>query len=436
MNATRTAKKTTAEPKVAVKPAKPAATPGGTKDIITQTSPLWQVILKRLQKIGRTYGFQRAETPIIEEASLYENYYKDNSFLPAASFEAGGKTMAVRPTILPSILRSYIQHKVGEEHPLSKWMYCGNVMALDAATGKIISDYEFGFEVLGTFSHLAEAQTISAAWRLVQGLGLEESVLEINTLGEAECQEAYQEVLRGYLKDKKFELCDDCNELLAQRPLSVLRCNNLDCQVVIAEAPTILDYLDEASQKHFTSVLEALDELQVPYQLNPLHAGPAGAGRTSVIIKQKQGSRTTIIGEGYYHDSLIKQLTGKSAACFGFRGSLAVLEQAMAAADIHVQIESGTEVFLVPLGELASKRSLRLFQDLTAADVRVYDHFGSVGVKNQLKQAEENHSPIALIMGQKEAMDEMVILRDVKSGMQEVFSYDKIVIEVKKRLGK
>jgi hypothetical protein len=89
-----------------------------------------------------------------------------------------------------------------------------------------------------------------------------------------------------------------------------------------------------------------------------------------------------------------------------------------------------------PRLELAAKKSLRLFQDLLAAQVSVYDHFGDVGVKNQLKQAELYKSPIALIMGQKEAMDEMVILRDVKSGMQEIFSYDKIVIEVKKRLGK
>jgi histidyl-tRNA synthetase len=66
----------------------------------------------------------------------------------------------------------------------------------------------------------------------------------------------------------------------------------------------------------------------------------------------------------------------------------------------------------------------------------VYDHFGTEGVKNQLKAAQDCKAPIALIMGQKEAMDDMVILRDVKSGMQEVFSYDKIIDEVIKRLGK
>ena len=108
----------------------------------------------------------------------------------------------------------------------------------------------------------------------------------------------------------------------------------------------------------------------------------------------------------------------------------------MSEAKTIVAKETGSEVFLVPLGELASKKALRLFRDLIAQRILVYDHFGNAGVKNQLKAAQTNKAPIALIMGQKEAMDEMVILRDVKSGMQEIISYDKIVEEVKKRLGK
>jgi histidyl-tRNA synthetase len=106
----------------------------------------------------------------------------------------------------------------------------------------------------------------------------------------------------------------------------------------------------------------------------------------------------------------------------------------MELSEVEAKVENNSEVFLVPLGELASKRSLRLFRDLIAENIRVHDHFGTIGVKNQLKLAEECKAPLALIMGQKEAMDEMVILRDVKSGMQEVFSYDKIIVEVKKRL--
>jgi histidyl-tRNA synthetase len=129
-------------------------------------------------------------------------------------------------------------------------------------------------------------------------------------------------------------------------------------------------------------------------------------------------------------------LCGKNYCCFGFTGSLLEVKKAMEEAKLEVVHEQKSEVFLVPLGELASKKSLRLFRDLVLEKVLVYDNFGDSGVKNQLKAAESFKAPIALIMGQKEAVDEMVILRDVKSGMQEIISYDKIVEEVKKRLGR
>lgn len=440
MSVTRVVKKTITTTEAEKNPARvatksPKVNAQGTKDVITQVHPLWDVILKRFQKIGRTYGFLRVEVPILDDADLFQNYYKTEGRLPAVTLDVAGKIMAARPALLPSVLRSYVQHKVAEEKPLSKWSYSGNVISVDAA-GKLASDYEFGFEVLGNFTHLTEAQAIGAAWQLMQSLGLAEATLEINTLGETECQQAYQDVLRDYLREKKFELCEGCNENLVAQPLLTLRCANNTCQAVLTEAPTILDYLDDPSQKHFTSILEALDEMQVPYQLNPLYIGGRDACRTNVVIKYKHGNRHFVIGEAYYHDNVMKQLTGRNVTCFGFSGSLGVLEQILALNETQVQHEVTSEVFLVPLGELASKKSLRLFQDLIAADIRVYDHFGTVGVKNQLKQAEESKSPIALIMGQKEAMDEMVILRDVKSGMQEVFSYDKIVEEVKKRLGK
>ena len=91
---------------------------------------------------------------------------------------------------------------------------------------------------------------------------------------------------------------------------------------------------------------------------------------------------------------------------------------------------------MVPLGELASKKALRLFSELWDEKIAVHGHFGNIGVKHQLKMAEAYKASIALIMGQKEAQDEMVILRDVRSGMQEVFQYERIIEEVKKRLGR
>ncbi len=425
-------------PTAAAVPPKKILSLDGLNDVLSETDVLWDAILRRLTKVSRTYGFFRVETPLVEDGFLYKNFYGHNVSASAALLEtaAGGRQAAVRPSMLPSVLRAYSQRKVYEQSPLSKWSYAGLVAKQGSKKDTVDEDFEFGFEVLGTFNHLTEAQVVGAVWDLMGMLGVKDIILEINNIGKPECQAAYQETLTDFLASRKYDLCDSCVDSLSSRPLNVFRCSNLDCQAIVSEAPTILDFLDQESHKHFTNILEALDELGIPYQLNPFLAGPEGHSQTNFIIKYKQKDATVVVGEGGYHEGLMQSICGKNFCCFGFTGSLTAIRKILELTKTTADREIKNDVFLVPLGELAAKKSLRLFRDLTGERISVYDHFGNVGVKNQLKQAEVYKAPIALIMGQKEAVDEMVILRDVKSGMQEVISYDKIVEEVKKRLGR
>lgn len=410
----------------------------GMFDILSETDAAWNGLLARLHVLARTYGFHHAELPLLEDAHLYQNFYRGDkhAIQSLVSFLAAGKQVVMRPELLPSVLRSYGQGKVYDKVPLSKWLTVGQVVRQDSQTLKLHSDMQFGFEVFGTFNHLTEAQAIGVVWEYLQSFGIKDIVLEINSIGTPESQAVYQDTLHDFFSSKKYQLCDNCSEHLSGRVLNVLRCENLDCQTIASEAPTILDFLDEANHKHFTNILEALDELSVPYQLAPACVGTEGHSRTNVAIKYKSKGSSITLGEGGYHENLMESVAGKSLCCFGFYGSLKNIHKVLELTKTEVPRVFKNEVFLVPLGELAAKKSLKLFRDLTNADVSVYDHFGTVGVKNQLKQAETFKAPVALIIGQKEALDEMVILRDVKSGMQEIISYDKIVEEVKKRLGR
>jgi len=405
-------------------------------DINTGIDGYWEALLKRFSKISRIYGFSRAEAPLLEDIKLYQKFYGTANPDFLVKFEQGHLLAALRPSQLPGILRYFIQQKLNDPPGIYKWHYSGFTTKV-AASGELNSDYEFGCEILGGFSHLSEAQSIVAAWEFLTSLELEELTLEINNLGSQECQQSYGRALVDALLPKKYELCDNCNEDLSFRPLYVFRCPNLDCQAVFPEnVPTILDFLDQDSHKDFTSVLEALDEMNIPYQLNNFYVGKEINEKTNFVVKSEHKGENISLVEGGYHSALAARLGGKNHKAFGFSGSLKLLKRIMEESNAEPLRRITTEVCLVPLGELAAKRSLRLFRDLTAEKIIVYDHFGLSGVKNQLKIASEHQVPIALIMGQKEAQDEMVILRDVKSGMQEIISYDKIIEEVKKRLGK
>lgn len=410
---------------------------GGLRDIVTQTSPHWNLILHRLFGAAKNYGFQQVEAPMLEEGKTYTDYFKDKPAELDQTFFAqfGNKAIAVRSSLAPAIHRHYLQSKIYELQPLSKWFYFGNTVNQDERQ-VLQSNYLYGLEVLGSFNHLTEAQSISAVWDFLQSLGLTEVQLEINSLGDSSSQTSYKAVLKDYLKNRQYELCDNCSELLADKCFMVLRCDNLDCQLVVAEGPASMDYLNTESKKHFTDLLEALDELGLPYQLNQYYAGGEGSSRTAVVFRAMADGEPVVLGSGQYRELPVKTITGKPLLSFAIRGDLSNLARVMEQSGVAPTSPLNHEVYLVPLGELASKKSLKLFRELIANQISVYDHFGSAGVKNQLKQAEESKAPIALIMGQKEAMDEMVILRDVKSGMQEIFSYDKIIDEVKKRLGR
>lgn len=407
-------------------------------DINTGTDLYWETLLKCFSKIARVYGFSRVEAPIVEDVKLFQRFYDQTNLDFLVRVEQDSGFACLRPSLLPGLFRYFVQQKLGDVPGIHKWHHSGFVVRSNIG-GHMTSDYEFGCEILGNFNHLSEAQSIAAAWEFLSALDLGALTLEVNNLGSLESQANYGRVLADILLPKKYELCDNCGEFLVSKPIKILLCENLDCQAVWTEnAPTILDFLDQDSHKDFTSVLEALDEMNIPYQLNAFHVGRESHEKTNFVIKSQVKGHILNLVEGGHHSALLQSLGARTAGtrAFGFYGSLKLLREIMADANPALAKHINTEVCLVPLGELAAKRSLRLFRDLTAEKILVYDHFGLSGVKNQLKIAQEHKVPIALIMGQKEAMDEVVILRDVKSGMQEIISYDKIVEEVKKRLGK
>jgi histidyl-tRNA synthetase len=409
----------------------------GMNDILPSMETSWDLLMEKLQKLARGFGFQKAELPMLEHAAMYEGLDIGDKTL-VTFMDPEGNRIALKPETLPGLMRAYADRKVNEAQKLSKWYHCSPVIVYDEKQKKFVNSWEYGFELLGEFSPLIEVQLISLVWKFLKSLGLDNLILEINSVGKDESRKDYDENLRSFLQSKKYELCNECVAAIEEYPMQVFRCKNLECRTVAAEAPQIVDFLSEECHKHFTHVLEGLDELGVGYSLNPMLVGKQGTSRTIFSMKYKDETNEYFVGEGAYHEEMLKDLTGKNIACFGFTGYMEVLHKAVQNIKVDETVlgEIKSEVYLAPLGDLASKKALRLFSELWDAQISVHDHFGDGGVKNQLKMAEGQRAMIALIIGQKEAMDEMVILRDVKSGMQEVFRYDQIIDEVKKRLGR
>ncbi len=395
----------------------------------------WDYMNRKLQRLAGAFGFSRAEGALLEDSAIYEGLELEHGNLVSFADQENNR-IALRPEVLPGIMRAYAERKTAEPEKMAKWYYAAPAFGYNEQQKKFVSTWEYGFEMFGEFSALAESHLINLAWKFLRSIGLNDLSLEINYVGDASCRGDYDDALKSFLQSRKYDLCNDCAASIETYPMQIFRCKNLGCKTVSAEAPQAIDYLDEACHKRFTSVLEGLDELRIVYNLNPCLFGKEGTGGTVFVIKYKDDRSEYFIGEGAGHSGIFEQVAGKSIPSFGFVGFMDVLDSALKNLQLDVSQHNGMEVFLVPLGDLAIKKALRLFGELWDAEIAVHHNFGDNGVKNQLKLAEAAKANIALIIGQKEAMEEMVILRDVKSGMQEVFSYDRIIEEVKKRLGK
>lgn len=267
-------------------------------------------------------------------------------------------------------------------------------------------------------------------------MGLQNLSLEINNIGCLECLPGYQEVLKNYFKDKKYDLCENCVEFIETQPIRILACNNLSCSAVAADAPVLVDYLDENCRRHFIGVLEGLDELGLVYNLNQRIIGFPWSRKTVFEIRYRNENQEFVLGTGGHADDLVQGFGGLPASALGFTGYVEDLVTALDSSNIKFAAKNKVDVYLVPLGDLAAKKTLKLFSELWSHDIVASEFIGPGSIKTQLKLAETNKVSIALIIGQKEAREGTVILRDVRSGMQELFTTERIIDEVKKRLGR
>jgi histidyl-tRNA synthetase len=412
----------------------PPRLPGAT-DLLPEQHLSLDMFLEKLTTLAHTFSYAKVDTPILEDASLFGFWSQGTDQLISFN-DAKNNTIAVKPTNIFSLARAYLEHHFPERERVTKWYYHAPVAWL-SSNNETKQTSEFGFQIFGSTAPIADAQMVNLLLKLFTEIGLPNLSLEINNIGCIECLPNYQEQLKNYFKDKKYDLCEDCLENLENnQPLQILACTNLSCSTVASEAPAIIDYLCENCRRHFIGVLEGLDELGLVYNLNPKVIGKPWSRKTVFEIRCRTESGEVTLGYGGHADDLIQGLGGQPAQALGFVGTLDKILAAFEAANVKFTNKNKVDVFLVPLGDLAAKRTLKLFTELWNHNIAASEFSGPGSIKTQLKLAESNKVSIALIIGQKEAREGTVILRDVRSGMQELFTYERIIEEVKKRLGK
>lgn len=431
--------------------------PRGMHDILPDDQKYFKHILKKAESLLEYYGFERIDTPILESVDLFYRSAGEASDIVEKEIYTlktkGGDVLALRPEGTPGVVRAYIENGMNvRPHPV-KLSYFGPMFRHDQPQyGRYRQFYQLGVETIGDSSEAVDAELIFLGYKLLDTLGLSNYNVHINSLGDSNCRPRYVKALKEYYKNRVKKLCSNCKDRFKTNPLRLLDCKEAECAELAKETPQIVDFLDDDCRSHFKHVLEFLDEAKVPYILNPrlvrgldyytrtvfefmptdlLNSAGQEQGATT---KDKERSQLSVIAGGRY-DELVELVGGSNTPAAGWAMGVERIVSALKEKGTNIPDRlPKPKIFLVQLGEAAKRKSINLYESFRKAGIEAKSSIGRDSIKSQLRIANRLGVRFALIFGQKEALDDTVILREMDTGVQETIPLEKIVDEVKKRL--
>jgi len=426
--------------------------PAGMHDILPEDQKYYKKIYDVVSEIADFYDFGKIDTPILENSELFSKSIGESTDIVGKemySFKTkGGDSLALRPEWTAPIARSYIENGMQSlPQPVKLWYFGPCFRHERQQAGRYRQFWQFGFEVFGESDAVIDAQMIQIFYNIFKELKLKNIIVGINSIGDSNCRPYYKKILANYLKSKEMSLCVDCRKRVKENVLRVLDCKEEKCQSIKNQAPQIIDHLCEECKMRFKQTLEFLDEIELPYSLNPyLVRGLDYYTKTVFEIftdnkdadskdLQTLSGPLALAGGGRY-DKLVKILGGRDVPACGGAAGVERIVKLLKAQDAGQEKSPEIPVFLAQLGDLAKRKCLKLFEEFRKANLRASESLGKDSLKSQLNKANRLGVKYTLILGQKEALEGVIIIKDMETGKQDTIKLDKAVEEVKKRLKK
>ncbi len=425
--------------------------PRGMEDVLWEEAKYWDVISENFKQVCSSFNIKPISVPVVEEAALFEKSIGEGTDIVEKEMfyvkdRSGTSRLALRPEFTAGVVRAYLEHgMISRPQPVRMW-YMGPVFRHDRPqAGRYRQLTQFGIEVIGEGHPIIDVQVIHLAYELYKALQLDAFRIEINTIGcmNRGCRPSYINALKKHAQDNSRKLCNDCRRRIKTNPLRILDCKEEKCQMVANTGPKLPEHICDSCKDHYKEVVRHLQDLEIPFKENPrLVRGLDYYTRTVFEIISTLPPTEPLsglaIGSGGRYDGLVQLLGGPSVPAVGFAGGAERTILQMKAEGVEININDAPDVFLAHLGDLGRRRALKLLDDLRRAGFRVAEAFHKDGIKGQLRVADRLKVSWALVLGQKEALDNTIILRNMESGMQETLdlNLDSLVPALKKRLRK
>ena len=410
--------------------------PKGTKDILPSQVYRWQYVEQAFRDLAAVYGFKEIRTPVFEHTELFARGVGDTTDIVEKqmyTFEDYAKrSVSLKPEGTASVVRAFVEHKQYAEVQPTKYYYIIPCFRYEKPqSGRLREFHQFGVEVFGTDSMMADAEVISIGRDFLDKMGIKDVELRINSIGCPECRKTHREALRAFLKDKFDDLCDTCKGRYDRNPLRILDCKSEVCQGLALGAPVMLDYVCDACADAFEALKANLDALEIDYVVDSgIVRGLDYYTKTAFeFVSSRIGAQGTVCGGGRY-DHLIEQLGGPPIPGVGFGLGIERLLMVMEANGVEIPAETPTDVFVVVMGEQAKAFGLSLTKKLRSQGIRAEMDALSRNVKGQFKYADRLRARWAVVIGDDELASGTVTLKNMTTAEQKSVSVDSLFVEI------
>ena len=390
----------------------------GMNDILPDEAELWQFFEDTVRSWLRSYGYREIRMPVLERTELFVRSIGDATDIVEKEMytfvdELNGESLTLRPEGTASCVRAAIEHNLLYAGPQRLW-YAGPMFRHERPQkGRYRQFHQFGVEALGYAGPDIDVEHIVMCARLWRLLGLGHIELELNTLGGPEARARYRTRLTKYLELHRDQLDADSQRRLQTNPLRVLDSKNTEMQHIIAEAPRLMDDLDDESERHFAAVQAGLQSAEIQFRLNPrLVRGLDYYNRTVFEwTTDRLGAQGTVCAGGRY-DGLIEQIGGKPAPACGYAMGL---ERLLALRQEGTLFQAPVpDVYVVRQGEAAEHYAHGVAERMRDAGLRVVLHSGGGSFKAQMKKADASGARYAVLIGDDEAAAEQLTLKPLR----------------------
>ena len=402
--------------------------PRGTADILPEEQGYWRYVEDSAIALCRLYGYERLDTPAFEDSQLFTRSIGEGTDIVTKEMytfeDRSGNILALRPEGTAPVCRAYLEHGMDNLPQPVKLYYLAAIFRYERPqAGRYRQHYQFGFEAIGDADPALDAEVVEMAWRFFESLGLGRLYLYINSIGCKLCRPEYLDNLKRYYSAHLGGLCSDCKTRFEKNPLRLLDCKKSACYDVAEAAPKSTDYLCRECKSHFGAVVEYLEALKLPFDINHrLVRGLDYYTKTVFEIQPLGEGAQSALGGGGRYDDLIEELGGKSIPAIGFAAGMERVVLNLKSQKIVVPDLPAPPVFIAHLGNEAKLEAVKLTSILRKDGIAAITATGDRSLKGQLRQANSLGSNYVAIIGEDEVRSGAVTLRNMMTGEQKTVS--------------